>query len=80
MRETRPSAIHSQPLHRTRDRAAPSERIADLELRAVICSFYLALIARHRSDLRSAVRLAKRARTIYPESWLTQRIKDEFRL
>jgi len=44
-----------------------------------ICSFYLALVARHRGDFRSAVRLAKRARTIYPEPWLTGRIKDEFR-
>jgi len=44
-----------------------------------ICSFYLALVARHRGDLGSAVRLAKRARTIYPEPWLTGRIKDEFR-
>ena len=45
-----------------------------------ICSFYLALVARQRGDLRNAARLAKRARTIYPAPWLTERIKDEFRL
>ena len=43
-----------------------------------VASLFLALCAKHRNDVKIAIRLAKRAKLIYPVPWLLKRIDSEF--
>ena len=43
-----------------------------------VASLFLALCAKHRNDVTSAIRLARRAKLIFPVPWLLKRIESEF--
>ena len=43
-----------------------------------VASLFLALCEKHRNDVKAAIRLARRAKRIYPVPWLLRRIDSEF--
>jgi len=45
-----------------------------------ICSFYLGLVALGRGNRTEGLRLARKAKTIYPVPWLVERCKTEFQV